>query len=547
MFDRKKWTEELFQREKPTFSTRCKHFGTPTGELRECASCGGKTRAKLSFCKIHGVCTEQLIAIGTACCRTCPDRSPMEAFQIEVTADGIGDHLLGLSIATAWKQANPDKYLLFIAKPNIIPWLKLFEGYDHLAIQADPAFPKIHDVASRGGLHYIETHDQSPRSQPLLKPLSQSDMEWAESYRGSILLAPGVGYRRPGSPSWAANNRQWLPSHWLTLERLLRDQNHQVIAIDSDAERVRLFSEKLVHLSPSRVAALMKVASLVISNESGMAHFAGTIQVPCLVLSGPLDARKIHGFWKTSRVLQGPLACSGCRYHGIHYRPHCDTLCASLQSIQPEEVAKAVQEMNTTTPAQGQRIYPNLKDLIQRVDSASHHGGKHRLFQKALFSDTTKSFLTIVETGCQRQEEDVGAGMSTTILGVYCKERDGKLFSIDNDPFHVDLARNVTRGLPVEVILADSVAWLNSYQGKSINLLYLDSLDTTESGYQEHCLNETKAALPHLALSSRILYDDTWFENNQWHGKGALAVPYLLGNFWSILNHDYQCLLGRSS
>lgn len=152
----------------------------------------------------------------------------------------------------------------------------------------------------------------------------------------------------------------------------------------------------------------------------------------------------------------------------------------------------------------------------------------------------------IVETGCIRAEEDWrGAGFSTYLLGAYVQRFGGELVSIDNDPTHVDFARRTTRELQhVTVECADSVARLDKFS-RLIDVVLLDSWDTTVSGFAEHGLRELQAVLPWLHSRSLILFDDTVYQRRDFHGKGELAVPWLLDHDWEILYSGHQTLLQR--
>ncbi len=517
----------------------CIYLGKATGELVSCPSCRGNVQLKLFECGVHKVCTPQKKATNIVCCVNCSDYQSKGTVvtndvQLIVSANGIGDHLLALAAATSWKQDNPTRKLTLVAKTWQTQWLDLFEGYDKLTSDPSPNLTQVYNISSRGDFHYIEVIQRFNLVPPKLRPLSNNSIDWAKQYTGYVVLCPGAGYHKPNSPKWAVNNRVWLPSHWLLLERLLIDSGRKVIAIDTNAERVSFFKEALVGLPPNRVAALMKAALLVVSNESGMAHLAGALEVPCITLSGPLNGKEIHHIWKNTKVIQGPLSCSGCRWKGPNYKPHCDILCASLQSIQPSDVMKEVDTLDTTTP--------RLQRLLDRVDSANWNG-RQRIFRYALTLLEGKLNPLIVETGCQRQEDDVGAGMSTLIFGLYVKTHNGNVISLDNDPYHTEIAFKVTKDLPVEVRCANSLTHLYRWHDKQIDLLYLDSLDTYEPGFAEHCLEETKAALSLLKKESVILIDDTFIEFGQWTGKGKLAVPYLLSQGWQVVISNHQTLL----
>jgi hypothetical protein len=609
----------------------CARLGAATGELAGCVGCGGAATAPVRLCTLHGECTTDRRAekrppegrrVPLPWCRTCADYVPAPppdgAAQVVVTADGIGDHVLGLAAAAAWRRDNPGRHLAFVAKPRLHAWARLFDAYDELASAPDPARATVCDLSRRGATHYAEAVQALPLLPPAVRPLPDDALAWAEQYAGCVVLCPGAGYKRPNAPEWACNDRVWLPSHWLFLERLLGESGRRVVAIDSDAKRIAQHAEPLANLPPARVAALVRAARCVVSNESGMAHFAGALGAACVVLSGPLDARLIHGVWRQTRALNGPLGCSGCRWKGPHFRPHCATLCASLQAIQPGDVMRAIGEIapppvnpadetakrvrlvnfeggrdfeegserRCLTPhedavwrrycethwhvvrrmewidwsevvrgaggvaavgrAEAQAPDPRgrLAEMLARVDGAAW-SGRHRIFREALARLNGRERPLIVETGCQRQEDDVGAGMSTTIFGLWAQANGGRVVSIDNDRSHVELARRVTEGLPVRVECLDSRVALGSWEGPKIDLLYLDSLDAYVEGHAEHCLAEVRTALPELKPDSLVLIDDTFNDGGEWKGKGALAVPWLLGEGWGLLAMGHQTLLRR--
>jgi hypothetical protein len=151
----------------------------------------------------------------------------------------------------------------------------------------------------------------------------------------------------------------------------------------------------------------------------------------------------------------------------------------------------------------------------------------------------------IVETGCIRAEEDWSAGYSTYFFGHTLKHGGGRLVSIDNDAEHVAFARKWTDGLPVEVIQSDSRDWLRA-NAATIDGLYLDSADTGTPQYQEICLEEARAALTRLSANAPILIDDTPYTGaGKFGGKGALAIPWLVSQGYSVAVAGYQVLLTR--
>ncbi len=152
----------------------------------------------------------------------------------------------------------------------------------------------------------------------------------------------------------------------------------------------------------------------------------------------------------------------------------------------------------------------------------------------------------IVETGCQREEEDVGAGMSTTIFARYVHKYGGRLITVDNNEEHLMRAIGYVADYSdhVEFQLSDSVGWLQQYHGEC-DLLYLDSLDypvgeqaddrELQLAAQEHCLNEFKAVESRLPTHTILLVDDNRFPGG---GKPGLLKAYLreLGSWTCLLD-----------
>ena len=152
-----------------------------------------------------------------------------------------------------------------------------------------------------------------------------------------------------------------------------------------------------------------------------------------------------------------------------------------------------------------------------------------------------------VETGCARMMDDWGpwggAGFSTYLLGVYLRAAGGRLVSMDIDAANCALAKAATDCLGVvDVQCVDSVLGLSRWVG-SIDLLLLDSWDTNVAGFAEHALREVRAIESRLCEKTILIFDDTVYSAGRWHGKGALAVPYLLSRGWRIAYSGLQAIL----
>ena len=172
------------------------------------------------------------------------------------------------------------------------------------------------------------------------------------------------------------------------------------------------------------------------------------------------------------------------------------------------------------------------------TSNLSSHWDRQRSLD-VLFQETGRRFATpqIVETGTIRAEEDFGgAGFFTYLAGAFVQRHGGKLHSVDLSRENVAFARTWTGifGDQVTIHQGDSVAFLRNHTDP-IDVLYLDSLDTTEPHHAAHCQQELEAALPRLHEQSLIGIDDTPWQAGAFTGKGATAVPWLLGHGWRIL------------
>lgn len=159
----------------------------------------------------------------------------------------------------------------------------------------------------------------------------------------------------------------------------------------------------------------------------------------------------------------------------------------------------------------------------------------------------------VVETGCQRGDEDWGAGCSTLILAKFLKEfTAGRLFTADISPQNIELARVVARQNNVDDVVSfhvgDSVEFIEQFR-QPISFLYLDSWDWSPDEpaltlCQGHQLREIMAGADRLTPDAIVLLDDNNLPNG---GKTRLAKEFLSLKGWSCLLDFQQSLWVRSS
>ena len=88
---------------------------------------------------------------------------------------------------------------------------------------------------------------------------------------------------------------------------------------------------------------LYSIADLMVSNDSGPAHFAAVTDMPAIVLFGP-ETPALYGPLGRARTLTAGLACSPCVSAANHRKTACtDAVC--MAAIPPERVLDAAAEV----------------------------------------------------------------------------------------------------------------------------------------------------------------------------------------------------------
>jgi hypothetical protein len=194
----------------------------------------------------------------------------------------------------------------------------------------------------------------------------------------------------------------------------------------------------------------------------------------------------------------------------------------------------------------------------------SYHGepgDRFWTFKCALDLFLERGHPYIVETGCQREVDDYGAGGSTVKFARTCHKYGKILYTVDNNKKHLKRAKKFTEKWrrSIRYINANSVELLEQF-GEKIGLLYLDSVDhpmppgireaftlkdfdpvmTNVIACQQHCLREIQAAYDKLDEKSVVLFDDYDFPTG---GKSKLAKEWLEERGWIKVLESQQLLM----
>jgi len=195
------------------------------------------------------------------------------AVKFRHSAWGIGDAVCGAYAAAGVRQLTPDEEVIYCTRhPD---WLR---DVKNINVQAYRNFiSPPHPVYDIGSNYKGELKSRIDRKSWYCKQLPLQGLEPArpqmaiqynqQKPKHHVVLAPFAMYA----------NREWPLSHWLLLEKLLaREGFHTIVTGTGDDGDYRFFeSEQIVGRSPSVVRDLLLESYAVISNDSGIAHFAG--------------------------------------------------------------------------------------------------------------------------------------------------------------------------------------------------------------------------------------------------------------------------------
>jgi ADP-heptose:LPS heptosyltransferase len=333
-----------------------------------------------------------------------------------------------------------------------------------------------------------------------------------------------------------------------------------IILLDWDNRVPRLASYRLRHLDelgacPTEVLlALLARADLMIGVDSGPLHAARFSNIPTVGLWMPghypstyslprrqqvnmVLADHTRQFNRTKRIPWNIVEHPGGRFDPAVVAGVCLRLLAPPRYLEPADIAADVQ------------LQQWVGEFCRGGGNAlSAHTDRSHSFD-VLLREITRRFraAVVVETGTIRAEEDwSGAGFFTYLMGAYLHRRAGRLDSVDISPANCAFAREWTGvfGNTVTVHQASSECFLAREKGP-IDVLYLDSLDTTEPGHAEHALRELEAALPRLHERSVVVVDDSPWRAGAWTGKGARVIPWLLERGWVVGYSGYQAVLWK--
>jgi ADP-heptose:LPS heptosyltransferase len=202
------------------------------------------------------------------------------------------------------------------------------------AVYTDEGYEKA--VAQKSPMNYLQwiayhlgVKETPIRPMLIMDPMSR---EMGRKASGEVLIFPhGV---------WSP--RCWPKSYFVELADLLKRDGYSVRIVTKERDYAFFMPfHCIVGKSFAFIAAAIQSAKLVIGNDSGPAHLAGTIGTPTIAIHGPTQGKRIYGHIPEVMPFEKKsLPCHGC--HCLPpWRASCEIGCHQLYRTFPEEVYDA--------------------------------------------------------------------------------------------------------------------------------------------------------------------------------------------------------------
>jgi hypothetical protein len=286
--------------------------------------------------------------------------SEKESVVLSAVGHGLGDLMVTLWLAEGMRVSN--RLVRFYVPREERERREVLERFS-FGLTDDPSGAIAFGQGSTARRHELEVvGDSASRATawastlpgnpvPMRPTLSLTDGDKAS---GKAIVEE-FGAQFPGRPTvmlfptaaWAP--RMWPLAYWMDLAWLLHAAKVNVAGF---------FSAKDKHDYPTLTAlpryyygigwpvlmASMQVASLVIGNDSGPVHVAGTVGAEALAVCGPqLRCFEHYPTVEVFSIRREEMGCVGCGFRGERgYRAACDFQCRAMMELGPEKVFERV-------------------------------------------------------------------------------------------------------------------------------------------------------------------------------------------------------------
>lgn len=187
--------------------------------------------------------------------------------------------------------------------------------------------------------------------------ITQSDRQEVDLLLSQAGLIPGTTWVAINvSARWAT--KRWPPASFAGVaDRINEEGLGAVVFIGSPDERADVTAVKALmkttavdlagHTTVGLLPALLKKASLFITNDSGPMHIAAAVGTPVVALFGPTSAVRTGPYGAGHRVLTGQVPCSPCFSRSCRNSVFLEC----LNQVTPQHVMAAVRTQLTSRMA----------------------------------------------------------------------------------------------------------------------------------------------------------------------------------------------------
>ncbi len=199
------------------------------------------------------------------------------------------------------------------------------EGYER-AVSSNSPLDYLQWIADKLG---VTAAPARPRAK--IDPLGR---ELGKKAAGDVLIFPH-GFWTP---------RIWPKNYFVELGLLLQEAGYKVRFVMKERDYAFFMPfHCIVAKSWSFIASAVKNSRLVIGNDSGPAHFCGTLGTKTISIHGPTQGKRIYGYVPEVIPFEvKSLPCNGCHcLPAKGWRTSCEFGCHQLYRTFPEDVFEA--------------------------------------------------------------------------------------------------------------------------------------------------------------------------------------------------------------
>ncbi len=281
---------------------------------------------------------------------------------------GIGDALVAMPAMFGLRQRYPDADIRLNVTDRQLPWAKLFwsNSWVSAGSPSQQSFRtcstghwKTEDqLAIKNGMNRAQLicHrfgvDPTPVDGLIIDTAAANSLKTPKENKKTVLI----------SAQSISLLRVWPSAYFTRIAIDLSERGVRVIYIGLSglpkAQEEFVKSKGVSFLGNTNAqdaAVLMAGSNLLIANDSGMAHLAGTLGLSTIAVCGASSGKVALGYYPSVEIVQSNKECSGCCLDPASgYVDHCLLGCMALFEVSPDTVLEKAAKMLNLPPVEPQ-------------------------------------------------------------------------------------------------------------------------------------------------------------------------------------------------